>query len=129
MKKPAKPASSKRSSRKPTAMKPRNGNGNGDGDGKMSQGDFILRCIERLHKPDFAGIHTVYSGFNGAFRAYFDGADPVAATQKLAAEGKIVIMPSRGGVVIYKKGEEPNLVPSPSPSSGKENKALAMILA
>lgn len=91
--------------------------------GKLSEEEFTLRAIDRLHKPKYAGIHTVYSGFNAAFRDYFgSGADPVATTQQLATAGKLVIMPSRHGVIIYKKGEEPKLVPS------KQDEVLAKIL-
>lgn len=79
---------------------------------KLSEEEFVFRAIERLHKPKHNGIHTVYSGFNAAFREYFGKkSDPVSTTKQLAATGKLVIMLSRGGVVIYKKGEEPKLVP------------------
>jgi len=51
-------------------------------------------------------IHSVYSGFNQAFREYF-GTNPVEATTKLAQEGKIVTRPVRGGVTIYLPEDAP----------------------
>ncbi|MGA2958321.1 MAG: hypothetical protein ABSF48_21660 [Thermodesulfobacteriota bacterium] len=56
---------------------------------KISEYEFIIRAIKRLKKPPYKGIHSVYSGFNQAFREYFNK-DPVEATTKLAQEGKIV---------------------------------------
>ena len=39
----------------------------------------------------------MYSGFNDAFKKYFEGEDPVKITNQLAKEGKIVIRPVKGG--------------------------------
>lgn len=91
--------------------------------GKLSKEEFILRAIDRLHKPKYKGIHTVYSGFNTAFRDYYgNDADPIAATKEMATAGKLVIMPSRGGVILYKNGDAPKLVPS------KQEEVLGKIL-
>jgi hypothetical protein len=60
-----------------------------------------LRNISKSH-----GIHSVFSGFNQAFRAYF-GEDPVKVTQELANNGKIEIRPVKRGVMIYLPGEAP----------------------
>jgi len=73
---------------------------------KLSQADFVRRAVNTLRKPPFKGIHSVYSGFNEAFRAYFND-DPVKWTTQLAAEGVIEIRPARGGVMIYLPGEAP----------------------
>jgi hypothetical protein len=73
---------------------------------KLSQADFVTRAVTTLRKPPFKGIHSVYSGFNEAFRAYFED-DPVKWTNQLAAEGVIEIRPARGGVMIYLSGEAP----------------------
>lgn len=73
----------------------------------LSPEEFTLRAIERLKKPGFKGIHTVYSGFNGAFREYFPGLDPVKEIQKLADEGKVASQLRRGGAVIYKPADKP----------------------
>jgi hypothetical protein len=74
---------------------------------KLSTEQFVYLAIEKLRDPRYAGIHTVYSGFNTAFRKYFDGMDPVKETAKLQEQGKIFIRPVRGGVIIYKDAEVP----------------------
>ena len=43
----------------------------------------------------------MYSGFNSAFKKYFDGENPVEVTNRLAQEGKIVLRPVKGGVMLY----------------------------
>ena len=73
---------------------------------KMSEYDFVVRAIKKLRKPPYKGIHTVYSGFNQAFKEYFDK-NPVEATNKLDKEGKIAIRPVRGGVMLYLPEEAP----------------------
>jgi hypothetical protein len=54
--------------------------------------------VQAIRNPKGAirGIHSVYTGFNEAFRKYF-GTNPVEATSKLAAEGKIETRPLRRG--------------------------------
>ena len=73
---------------------------------QISEEEFVRRAIKRLRKPPYKGIHSVYSGFNQAFKEHF-GKNPVEATQKLAGEGKIVTRPVRGGVMIYLPEEAP----------------------
>jgi hypothetical protein len=68
---------------------------------KLSHEEFVKRAIIKLRKEGYKGIHTVYSGFNTAFKKYFNGEDPVKVTNKLAQEGKIVIRPVKGGVMLY----------------------------
>ncbi len=75
---------------------------------KLSQEEFIKKAVVSLRKEGYKGIHTVYSGFNEAFKKYFDGADPVKATNKLAAEEKIVIRPVKGGVMLYLPEDTPS---------------------
>ena len=67
---------------------------------KITEEEFVVRAIKRLRKPPYRGIHTVYSGLNQAFKEHF-GKTPLEVTQKLAAEGKLVIRPVRGGVMLY----------------------------
>jgi hypothetical protein len=67
----------------------------------MTEEEFVIRAIRALRKPGYKGIHSVYSGFNEAFRKYFGGRDPVEVTNRLASEGKIVVRPARGGVMLY----------------------------
>ena len=74
---------------------------------KLSKEEFIKKAIVSLRKEGYKGIHTVYSGFNEAFKKYFGGDDPVEATNKLASEGKITIRPVRGGVMLYLPEEGP----------------------
>lgn len=69
---------------------------------------FIFRFIETFRDSSKSrGIHSVFSGFNAAFREYFPGLDPVEVTNELAREGKLEIRPVRRGVMIYRAGEAP----------------------
>lgn len=65
-----------------------------------SEEEFVISAIEKLRTPPYKGIHSVYSGFNEAFRRHFKK-DPIQATGRLAQEGKIVIKPVKGGVMLY----------------------------
>jgi len=78
--------------------------------GQLTPEQFVLKAIEKLRTPPYKGIHSVYSGFNAAFREYFRILDPVDITKKLAEEGKIVIRPTRGGVMLYKAGDVQRVV-------------------
>jgi hypothetical protein len=73
---------------------------------RLTEEEFVIRAIKTLRKPPYRGIHSVYSGFNEAFRQYF-GKDPVEVTTRLAQEGKIETRPVRGGVMLYLPGEAP----------------------
>jgi len=73
---------------------------------KLTEEEFIRKAVKKL-RGKYKGIHTVYSGFNSAFKEYF-GTNPVEATQKLAREGKINIRPVKGGVLIYLPEDAPN---------------------
>lgn len=74
---------------------------------KMSYEEFVKKAIVSLRKEGYKGIHTVYSGFNDAFKKYFNGEDPIKITTQLAGEGKIVIMPVKGGVMLYLPEDAP----------------------
>jgi hypothetical protein len=76
---------------------------------KISAEEFVHLAIAKLRNEPYKGIHSVYSGFNEAFKTYFDGRDPVLATHQLAEEEKITIRPVRGGVVLYLPEEAPPL--------------------
>lgn len=80
---------------------------------KLTRADFVKKAIVTLRKPPYKGIHSVYSGFNEAFRAYFNE-DPVKCTNGLAAEGVVEIRPARGGIMLYLPGE------APARSTGKD---------
>ncbi len=73
---------------------------------KLTEEEFVVQAIRKLRKDPFRGIHSVYSGFNEAFRKYF-GTNPVEATSKLAAEGKIETRPFKGGAMLFLPGEAP----------------------
>ncbi len=74
---------------------------------KLSHEEFVKKAIVSLRKEGYKGIHTVYSGFNTAFKKYFEGENPVEITNKLAKEGKIVIRPVKGGVMLYLPEDAP----------------------
>jgi hypothetical protein len=78
---------------------------------KLTEYEFVARAIKKLRNPPYKGIHSVYSGFNQAFREYFNK-DPVEMTTKLAKEGKIVTRPVRGGVVLYLPEDAPSAMDS-----------------
>ena len=73
---------------------------------KLNEEEFVLQAIKKLRKEPFRGIHSVYSGFNEAFRKYF-GTNPVEATSRLATEGKIETRLFKGGVMLFLPGEAP----------------------
>lgn len=75
---------------------------------KVSYEEFVKRAIVDLRQEGYKGIHTVYSGFNEAFKKYYEGEDPVKATNQLAAEEKIVIRPVKGGVMLYLLEDAPS---------------------
>ncbi len=74
---------------------------------KLSHEEFVKKAIVSLRKEGYKGIHSVYSGFNVAFKKYFEGENPVEVTNKLALEGKLVIRPAKGGVMLYLPEEAP----------------------
>jgi hypothetical protein len=74
---------------------------------RLSHEEFIKKAIVSLRKEGYKGIHTVYSGFNTAFKKYFEGENPVEVTNSLAQEGKIVIRPVKGGVMLYLPDDAP----------------------
>jgi hypothetical protein len=75
---------------------------------RLSHEEFVKKAIVSLRKDGYKGIHSVYSGFNTAFKKYFEGENPVEVTNKLAGEGKIVIRPVKGGVMLYLPEEAPS---------------------
>lgn len=87
---------------------------------KLSEHEFIVKAVRKLRKPPYKGIHSVYSGFNEAFREYYQK-DPIETTTRLAEEGKIVTRPVKGGVMIYL----PEEAPAPRGSENVLNKILA----
>ncbi len=77
-----------------------------DQEERLSQAEFVKKAIVTLRKNPYKGIHLVYSGFNEAFRSYFNE-DPIKWTIQLATEGVIETRPARRGVMLYLPGEAP----------------------
>ena len=74
---------------------------------KLNYEEFFSKAILNLRDLSKSrGIHTVYSGFNAAFRKYYNE-NPILITQKQVKEGKFEMQPRRGGYMIYLKGEAP----------------------
>lgn len=70
----------------------------------MNKKDFVLRAIHKLRKPPYFGVHAVFSGFNAAFREYYDVKTKeglIAEIEKLATDKVIVSQPVKGGVMLY----------------------------
>mgnify|MGYP003394124950 CR=1 FL=1 len=71
--------------------------------------EFVLRGLQTLvgktkgGKPH-KGFHSVWSGFNAAFKKLYPDVDHVALQKRMEAEGKIVIQPWKGGVLICPPG-------------------------
>ena len=86
---------------------------------KLSHEEFVKKAIVSLRKGGYKGIHTVYSGFNEAFKDYFDGFNPVDATTALAKENKIIIRPVRGGVMLYLPEDAPTQTQTAKDALGK----------
>lgn len=76
---------------------------------KIGPEEFVKLAIARLRLENYKGIHSVYSGFNDAFKSYFDGANPIDATGELARLGKIMLRPVKGGVILYLPGDGPEM--------------------
>jgi hypothetical protein len=74
----------------------------------MSDEAFVKLAIVKLRTGNFKGIHSVFSGFNEAFKRYFGDADPVEATNRLAETGKIALRPVKRGVMLYLPDEAPS---------------------
>jgi len=74
---------------------------------KLTEEEFIRKAIKKL-RGKYKGIHSVYSGFNAAFKEYY-GTNPVETTQRLASQGKINIRPVKGGVMLYLPEDAPNI--------------------
>jgi len=77
---------------------------------RLAYTEFVRLAIETLRTGRFKGIHSVYSGFNEAFRVYYEGEDPIRATTELAAQGTIALRPVRHGMMLYLPGEAPAAV-------------------
>lgn len=93
----------------------------GSGNPSPSEEEFVAEAIKKLRKEPYRGIHSVFSGFNEAFRKHFDK-DPIEFTSKMVSAGKLEIIPLRSGkgVMLYLSGE--------GPKGKKTDEALKKIL-
>ncbi len=83
---------------------------------KLSYEEFVRRAIMKLRTGNYKGIHSVYSGFNEAFKKYYLGVNPVEITNQLANKKKIIVRPVKGGVMLY--------LPEDAPQRTNADKAL-----
>jgi hypothetical protein len=83
---------------------------------KISPEEFVRLAIAKLRNEPYKGIHSVYSGFNEAFKKYFAGDDPIQLTNRMAEDGKIALRPVKGGVVLY--------LPEDGPKTSRGEEAL-----
>jgi len=68
---------------------------------KIGHEEFVRLAVAKLRLENYKGIHSVYSGFNEAFKTYFEGTSPIEVTGELARQGKITLRPVKGGVMLY----------------------------
>jgi len=73
--------------------------------------EFVRRAVERLRKGTAKSIHTVYSGFNAAWRQYY-GTDPIEGVKALEKLGICVTHPVKGGARLYLAEDAPARKPS-----------------
>lgn len=74
---------------------------------------FVTKAIQRLRNVARSkGIHVKFSGFNEAFRMKF-GEEPRAFTEKMAAEGKIMLRPAKMGAMMYLLSDAPDGILNP----------------
>ena len=83
---------------------------------KLAYEEFVRRAIMKLRTGNYKGIHSVYSGFNEAFKKYYPGVNPVEITNQLANKKKIIVRPVKGGVMLY--------LPEDAPQRTNADKAL-----
>ena len=85
---------------------------------RLAHLDFIKAAIQARPNPEKGkGIHTVFSGFNDAFKAYYgleagDTAAVIAIVDELVNKGKIAKRFARGGVILYLPVDAPQERPS-----------------
>jgi len=77
---------------------------------KLSHDEFVKLAILKLRTAPYKGVHSVFSGFNEAFKIYFDGDNPVPITNQLAESGAIAIRPTKAGVVLYLPEDAPQKI-------------------
>ena len=94
---------------------------------KMSHKEFVERSIKALRNPKYKGIHVVYTGFNEAFRQYFDE-EPRPIVEQLVKEGFLVSSPAKGGAIIALASEYAEKTLPKKATGSNASAALAKIL-
>ncbi len=74
---------------------------------RLNHEEFTRLAILKLRNGHFKGIHSVFSGFNDAFKKYYEGEDPVQATTALGEEKKLTLRPAKNGVMLYLPEDAP----------------------
>jgi len=72
---------------------------------KPNYEDFVRTLIAAYREQGHKGIHS--SVFNESFKSCFKDENPIEVTRNLEKEGKIVIRPSKGGVMLYLPEDTP----------------------
>lgn len=67
---------------------------------KIPPEEFVIESILNSRRAIYEGIHSIYSGFNEAFKKNY-GEDPTNTLQKLESEGKIKIKKYKTGLVLF----------------------------
>lgn len=70
---------------------------------------FTFLSLDLLKNEKYKGIHTVYQGFNDAFRQHFPTSDPVVHVNAMRDAGKIAVIPVKKGVRLYWPEDKPNV--------------------
>jgi hypothetical protein len=82
-------------------------------DTKLSEVEFTRKAVKALRTMSkdgtrqYKGIHTVYSGFNMAFKTYFEK-DPIEAVSAMVVAGDIIGHACKGGYYIGLPEDNPN---------------------
>jgi hypothetical protein len=87
-------------------------------DEKLAEAEFTRRAIVAGRKAGWKGLHTVYGGYNQAFREYY-GSDPIVAVNRMVTAGVIESHYAKGGAMIYLPGEMSKNRTGSSPLLGK----------
>ena len=87
------------------------------GKAHMDKDTFTLSAIPKLRTGKYRGIHSVFSGFNEAFKVYFKGENPVDHQKDMVKRGKLVTIPAKKGAMLYLPEDAPK-------SSGKDVTSL-----
>jgi len=92
---------------------------------KMPYKEFVERSIKALRKEPYKGIHVVISGFNDAFRQYYDE-EPRPIIDKMVEEGFLVSRVVKRGAIIMLASDATE---KDKVDTGGSNAALAKILS